>query len=53
MRIYYFNCKYQYKNVQIDEITCTVTLSFAYNNVNDRNLVSLSLEVVVGIPFLF
>ncbi|WP_418504627.1 hypothetical protein, partial [Dialister invisus] len=42
IRMYHFN-----------EIICTATLSFAYDNVNNRNLVSLSLEVVAGIPFLF
>lgn len=36
-----------------DEIICTVTLLFAYDKVNDRNFVSLSLEVVAEIPFLF
>jgi len=42
IRMYHFN-----------EIICTATLSFAYDNVNNRNLVSLSLEVAAEIPFLF
>ena len=36
-----------------DEIICTAILSFAYDNVSNRNLVSFSLEVVAEIPFLF
>ena len=42
IRMYHFN-----------EINCTATLSFAYDNVSDRNLVSFSLEVAAEIPFLF
>lgn len=36
-----------------DEIICTVTFSFVYDNVSNRNLVSFPLEVVAEIPFLF